>query len=58
MTMMSRTEKDVLAGQTQADAERQAEWELIKKKYPINPNDPPEKQKEMEIAQNVAMLDP
>jgi hypothetical protein len=56
--MTTRTDKEILAGIEQADGERQAEWELIRKKYPINPNDPPEKQEAMRIAQNVAMLDP
>jgi hypothetical protein len=58
VTKMSRTEKEILEGQTQADADRQTEWEEVKKKYPINPNDPPEKQEQMRLAQNVAMLDP
>lgn len=53
-----KTAKEVLAGYEQADAERQAEWELIRKKYPINPSDPPEKQEAMRIAQTAAMLDP
>ena len=56
--MTNRSEKEILAGQEQADGERQTELEAVKKKYPINPNDPPEKQEEMRIAQNVAMLDP
>ena len=56
--MTTRTDKEILAGQKQADTERQAEWELIQKKFPIIPSDPPEKQDAMRIAQNVAMLDP
>ena len=56
--MTTRTDKEILAGQKQADTERQAELEAVKKKYPIDPNDPPEKQDAMRIAQNVAMLDP
>lgn len=53
-----RTEKEILEGIERAGAERDAEWEAVKKKYPINPNDPPEKQAAMKAAQDVAMLDP
>ena len=58
MSMDKRTDKEILERLQQADAERQREWEEVRRKYPINPNDPPEKQEEMRIAQNVAMLDP
>ena len=45
-------------GLSEANTEREAEWEAVKKKYPINPNDPPEKQHEMWVKQQAAMLDP
>jgi len=40
------------------NAEREAEWEAVKQRFPINPNDPPEKQKLMRVKQQAAMLDP
>jgi hypothetical protein len=46
------------AGLKQARKEREAEWEEVKKQFPINPDDPPEKQHEMWIKQQAAMLDP
>ena len=38
--------------------EREAEWEQVKSQYPINPNDSKEKQHEMWVKQQAAMLDP
>jgi len=42
----------------ESDKERDAEWGAVRKKYQINPNDSPEKQKEMFLQQQAAMLDP
>ena len=42
----------------ESSAERAAEWEAVKKQFPINPNDPPEVQRQMWVKQQAAMLDP
>lgn len=43
---------------SEANTEREAEWEKVKKLYPINPHDTPEKQHDMWVKQQAAMLDP
>jgi hypothetical protein len=53
-----RTVQDAREGLQRAGEEREAEWEEVRKKYPIRPTDPPEVQEEMRMAQNNAMLDP
>jgi hypothetical protein len=53
-----RTVRDAEEGLKRAGAERDAEWEEVRKKYPIRPTDLPEVQEEMRRAQNNAMLDP
>ncbi len=42
----------------QAAAERQAECDAVKERFPIDPNDPREQQEKMRIARQVAMTDP
>ena len=56
--MAIRTVRDADEGLKKASAERDAEWELVRKQYPIRPEDPPEVQEEMRRMQNNIMHDP
>ena len=56
-TLEEEQQKDFERRLGESSKEREAEWEEVRKRFPINPNDTPEKQKEMYLQQQAAMLD-